>query len=260
MIDIIYSYFNQREYTREMFMYINKYIDKSFLEQIIFTVVDDNSDFPMIDYLPDHENLNIKIYRTDYEGYNPAGAYNVACINAETNSVANLDMDMVIYNNFVERLLSIKPTDDKHYRFYLERAHKMDFRLGKIYYKKCGYHGLTTKTTRVKYLHDERFSGNWGFHGVFMRDCMLHAGIEEIPIDDQRVIMPPRVYLNKVLLDRNSDAEYRKHETAGETPNLIREKNANKPLYDKLLKELKDGTYEPYKPFNFNYELVYKNF
>ena len=66
MIDIIYSYFNQREYTREMFMYINKYIDKSFLEQIIFTVVDDNSDFPMIDYLPDHENLNIKIYRTDY--------------------------------------------------------------------------------------------------------------------------------------------------------------------------------------------------
>jgi len=260
MIDILYTYFNQKEYTREMFRYINKYIDKSFLEQIIFTVVDDNSDFPMMDYLPDHKNLNIKIYRTDYKGYNPGGAYNVACINAETNSVSNLDMDMVLYNKFVERLLSIKPTDDKHYRFYLERAHKMDFRLGKIYYKKCGYHGLTTKTTRVNYLHDERFSGNWGFHGVFMRDRMLHDGIKEVPIDDQRVIMPPRVYLNKELLTPNSAAEYRKHETAGETPNLIREKNANKPLYDKLLKELKAGTYKPYKPFNFNYELVYKNF
>jgi len=259
-LDIIYTYFNQKEYTKEMLLYIDNYIDREFLKNITFTIVDDNSDFPLMDYLPDLNNLNLKIYRTDFDGYNPGGGYNLACLKAETNIIANLDMDMVIYNNFVERLLSITPTDEYYYRFYLERATKMDFRLGKIYYKKCGYHGLTTKTTRVKYLHDERFSGNWGYHGVFMMDCMLHGGIKELYIEDQRVIMPPRVYLNKVLLDRNSAAEYRKHETAGETPNLIREKNANKPLYDKLLKELKDGTYESYNPLNFNYELVYKNF
>jgi len=259
-IDIIYTYFNQEEYTKEMLLYIDKFIEKRFLEKIIFTIVDDNSDVPLTEYLPSLNNVNLKIYRTDYDGYNIAGAVNLGCINAETNSVTCLDMDMVIYNDFVERLLSIKPTDEEHYRFYLERAHKMDFCLGEIYYKRCGWHGITTKTTRVKYLHDERFSGNWGYHGVFMRDRMLHDGITEIPINEVRIIMPPRIYLNKKPWYNRDGLVYRKHRTAGESPSLKRDKNANKPLYDKLLKELKDGTYESYNPLNFNYELVYKNF
>ncbi|MAH51830.1 hypothetical protein CMI37_38795 [Candidatus Pacearchaeota archaeon] len=259
-LDIIYTYFNQREYTREMLLYVDKYIERDFLKDIAFTIVDDNSDYPLMDYLPELNNLNLKIYRTDFDGYNIAGAINLGCIKAETNSVVCLDMDMIIYNNFVKRLLSITPTDEYHHRLYLERAHKVDFALGKIYYKLCGWHGLTTKTNRVKYLHDERFSGNWGYHGVFMRDYMRHDGIKELPIYDQRVIMSPRVYLNKELVFPASGLEYRKHRTAGETPNLTRKKDANKPLYDKLVKQLNDGTYKPYKALNFNYELIYKNF
>jgi len=259
MIDIVYTYFNQEEYTKEMLLYIDKFIEKRFLEEIIFTIVDDNSDYPLMDYLPCLNNLNLKIYRTDFDGYNIAGAVNLGCINAETNSVTCLDMDMVIYNDFVERLLSITPTDKYHYRFYLERAHKADFTLGKIYYKLCGWHGLTTKTNRVKYLHDERFSGNWGYHGVFMRDRMKHGDVKEQSIPE-KIVMPPRVYLNKELFYGRHGLIDRKHRTAGETPTLRRNPNANKPLYEKLLKELKDGTYKPYKPLNFNYELVYKNF
>lgn len=239
-------------------MYIDKFIDKQYLEKIIFTIVDDNSDYPLIDYLPVLENIKLKIYRTDFNGYNPGGGYNLACLKAETNVIVNLDMDMVIYNNFVERILSIKPVDNEYYRFYLERATKVDFKLGKIFYKKCGYHGLSTKNTRLKYLHDERFSGNWGHHGVFMISRMRHDGVKEIGIEEPRIVMPPRVYLNKELLETRID--YRKHSTAGETPNLIRDKNGNKPLYDKLLKQLNNGTYEPYEPLNFNYKLVYKNF
>lgn len=256
-LDIIYTYFNQKEYTKEMLSYIDNYIDKEFLKNIAFTIVDDNSDFPLTDYLPELNNLKLKIYRTDFNGYNIAGAVNLGCINAETNSVICLDMDMVIYNDLVEELLSIKPNDNYHYRLHTERAHKVDFNLGKIYYKLCGWHGLTTKTNRLNFLHDERFSGNWGYHGVFMRDCMKQSGIKEQSIS-RRIVMPPRVYLNKELLETRAD--YRKHATAGETPNLNRDKDGNKPLYNKLLKQLKDGLYKPHKALNFNYELVYKNF
>ena len=257
-LDIIYTYFNQKEYTKEMLLYIDNYIDREFLKNITFTIVDDNSDFPLIDYLPDLNNLNLKIYRTDFDGYNPGGGYNLACLKAETNIIANLDMDMVIYNNFIKHILSINPIDDEYHRFYLERATKVDLRLGEIYYKQCGYHGLATKSTRLKYLHDERFSGKWGYHGVFMISRMRHDGIKEVGMKESKIVMPPRVYLNKELLETRIG--YRKHATAGETPNLIRDKDGNKPLYDKLLNQLNDGSYKPYKALNFNYELVYKNF
>jgi len=263
-IDIIYTYFNQKEYTKEMLLYLDKFIEKRFLEKIIFTIVDDNSDYPLINYLPELNNLNLKIYRTDFNGYNIAGAVNLGCIKAETNSVACLDMDMILYNNFVECLLSITPTDEYHYRFHLERADRVDFVLGKIHYKLCGWHGLTTKTNRVKYLHDERFSGNWGYHGVFMRDCMFHSGVKEASIPE-KIIMPRQLFINKQWYSPYGEKEddsstFRKHKTAGETPNLVRKKDINKLLYDKLLNQLNSGTYKPYKALNFNYELVYKNF
>tara|TARA_B100000519_G_scaffold181166_1_gene173280 strand:- start:811 stop:1593 length:783 start_codon:yes stop_codon:yes gene_type:complete len=258
-LDIIYTYFNQKEYTKEMLSYIDNYIDKEFLKNIAFTIVDDNSDFPLTEYLPELNNLKLKIYRTNFNGYNIAGAVNLGCINAETNSVTCLDMDMVIYNDLIEELLSIKPNDNYHYRLHTERAHKVDFKLGKIYYKLCGWHGLTTKTNRLKYLHDERFSGNWGYHGVFMRDRMEHGGVKEQSIS-KTIVIPPRVYLNREPFYNRHGLIKRKHQTAGETPNLTRDKNSNKPLYDILYKQLKNGTYKPYNPLNFNYNLVYKNF
>jgi len=261
MIDIIYQYYNQKEYVKELFTYYNNYIEKSFLEKIIFTIIDDNSDYSVMDYLPEHNNLNLKIYKTDYCGYNPAGAANLGCFMAETSSVCCLDMDMILYNDFVEELLQLKITDDHHYRFSLDRCTHVNLTTGQIKYKHTGWHGIMSKNNRIKYHHDERFSGNWGYHGVFMLDCLKYYGITSSYLHN-KVIMPRQVFINGELYNpysNTTESKNRKHHTAGETPDLNRNKLTNKPLYNKLLAELKAGKYQPSTPLNFNYNLIYKN-
>jgi len=261
MIDIIFTYFNQKEYTREMLLYLDKFIEKHFLEKIIFTIVDDNSDYPLIDYLPELNNLNLKIYRTDFNGYNIAGAINLGCHMAETSSVCCLDMDMILYNSFIEELLQLRITDDRHYRFLLDRCTQVHLSTGKIKYKPTGWHGITSKNNRIKFSHDERFSGSWGYHGKFMLDCLSNHGITSSYLHN-KVIMPRQVLINGELYNpysNTTESKNTKHHTAGETPDLNRNKLTNKPLYNKLLAELKTGKYQPSTPLNFNYNLIYKN-
>ena len=116
-LSFITTYYNQHEMLQKQIALWESYSDE-IKEKLQFVVVDDGSEIPALNFI-DNPNINLAIYRITKDIYcNIPGAVNLGAKECETEWMFKHDIDHLLSEESVEKMIELMPNKGKVYKFY----------------------------------------------------------------------------------------------------------------------------------------------
>lgn len=172
-LTIISHFYNQHEWVDRQIQHwerINPQLH-SFFE---FILVDDYSD---TEYKLPQTGLNVRLFRiTDDIPWNQAGARNLATYHATGEAALFIDIDQLIYTEFLERLCLSAPTLERDTMHFFRIKELVNIQNNQSLSNHPNSFVVNLKDFKRIGRYDEDFVGHYGFEDVFLHRVWERAG------------------------------------------------------------------------------------